>query len=162
MLTTLTINGRERVIGRAPKGGIEYNGKTYRAGQFVPAAAFVPPVRGGAPEQELVTLEITLERNADLPPMGFLADSQTEIKLGDRFGSIAGRVLVSIVESKIKGGENVKLARGIVWRSGDGRIQVGSPNKPTTILRVGEIPADQANTVIASLPAADREWVALI
>lgn len=54
MLAILTINGRERLIGRAPKGGVEYNGKVYRGGQFCPLAAAIPPVRGGAPARREV------------------------------------------------------------------------------------------------------------
>jgi hypothetical protein len=30
-----------RTYHRAPKGGLSFNGKTYRAGQFIPAAALV-------------------------------------------------------------------------------------------------------------------------
>lgn len=54
-MTTLTLTsvlGKTYHVGRAPKGGIEYGGKSYRGGQFCPLAAVVPAVCGGAPEPE--------------------------------------------------------------------------------------------------------------
>lgn len=48
MLATFTTSrGRKVQIGRTPKGGIEFHGRTYRGGQFCPIAAL--PLAGGAP-----------------------------------------------------------------------------------------------------------------
>jgi hypothetical protein len=47
-----TFTRKNTTIGRAPKGGLEFNGRIYRGGQFCPLAAVIPPVCGGAPEAE--------------------------------------------------------------------------------------------------------------
>lgn len=67
MIVTLTSkSGRKVQIGRAPKGGLEFGGKTYRGGQFCPLAAL--PIAGGEPE----TVKVP-ETTADLLAWSFTA-----------------------------------------------------------------------------------------
>ena len=49
MIATFTNHSRTLTIGRAPRGGIEFNGRAYKGGQFCPLAAVVKPICGGAP-----------------------------------------------------------------------------------------------------------------
>jgi hypothetical protein len=53
-ITFTSKSGKRFVIGRAPKGGIVYNDKFYKGGQFCPAAAVepkLPTLRGGSVKQ---------------------------------------------------------------------------------------------------------------
>ena len=118
----------------------------------------------------MATLAIYLERDADLPPivwrgnraLNYLMDAgapRTELRLGEAWGPLAGR-LIAYHDGQIRAGEGIRLKKGLIARGSLGSIEVGSNTKPTTLIHV-EATDDEARATLAAIPAEWRDWVSL-